>query len=90
MKITRRISGSKAFTVLALVLVLLAIAGLIAASPLGFSLLGGANGYWDRLSSIAQTYAAASALLSVLALISRPARRRSRARKPDGGESPTC
>lgn len=69
MKITRRISGSKAFTALALVLVLLAIAGLIAASPLGFSLLGGANGYWDRLSSIAQTYAAASALLSVLALI---------------------
>lgn len=36
---------------------------------MAFSLLGGRTGAWERLSFIGQTYAAASALLSVLALL---------------------
>jgi hypothetical protein len=51
-----------------LLIVLLAI-GLIAASPAVLELYGGATGEWERLSFIGQTYGAASAVLSVLAVI---------------------
>lgn len=56
---------------LALVLLLLVLAtvGLIGASPIALRLFQGATGEWERLSFIGQTYGAASAILSVLALI---------------------
>ncbi|WP_211302765.1 DUF6082 family protein [Allonocardiopsis opalescens] len=43
--------------------------GLTAASPLALDAIGGAVGYWERLSLIGQTYGAAGAFLSVLALV---------------------
>jgi hypothetical protein len=54
--------------VVTLLLIVLAI-GLIAASPAALELYGGATGEWERLSFIGQTYGAASAVLSVLAVI---------------------
>lgn len=43
--------------------------GIVTASPLALGGLGGMASDWNRLSLIGQTYGAASALLSVLALI---------------------
>jgi uncharacterized membrane protein len=51
-----------------LLIVLLAV-GLIALSPIALGLYEGATSEWERLSFIGQTYGAASAVLSVLALI---------------------
>ena len=56
------------FAVTLLLIVLLAV-GLIALSPVALGLYGGAPAEWERLSFIGQTYGAASAILSVLALI---------------------
>jgi uncharacterized protein DUF6082 len=55
---------------IALVMLLVAISlGGVAFSPLALNGVGGLAKDWDRLSLIGQTYGAASALLSVLALI---------------------
>jgi len=43
--------------------------GLIGASPFALAVFTGATRHWERLSFIGQTYGAASAVLSVLALI---------------------
>jgi len=51
-----------------LVLVIVILAGLVVISPLALGGLGGLARDWDRLSLIGQTYGAASALLSVIAL----------------------
>jgi hypothetical protein len=51
-----------------LLLVLLGI-GLIGISPLALDVFHGSTNHWNRLSSIGQTYGAASAVLSVLAVI---------------------
>ncbi|WP_345555547.1 DUF6082 family protein [Streptomonospora halophila] len=53
-------------TVLLLVVVALVLVGF---SPLGLRAFGGADGEWERLSLIGQTYGAVSALISVLALV---------------------
>ncbi|MEV6983207.1 DUF6082 family protein [Sphaerisporangium sp. NPDC051017] len=55
-------------TVLLLIVITL-ISTLVALSPLALNWLDGRAGDWERLSFIGQTYGAASALLSVLALI---------------------
>lgn len=52
-----------------LTLIIAATIGIVTASPLALGGLGGMAKDWDRLSLIGQTYGAASALLSVLALI---------------------
>jgi hypothetical protein len=52
-----------------LILVMLLVVGLIGASPLALNGFQGAKDHWERLSFIGQTYGAASAILSVLALI---------------------
>lgn len=51
-----------------LLLVVLGV-GLIGVSPLALDVFHGSTTHWDRLSSIGQTYGAASAVLSVLAMI---------------------
>lgn len=51
-----------------LVLAIVGLTGLVVFSPLALGGLGGLAGDWDRLSLIGQTYGAASALLSVIAL----------------------
>ena len=51
-----------------LILVIVAIIGLVVISPLAMAGLGGLASDWGRLSLIGQTYGAASALLSVIAL----------------------
>jgi len=50
-------------------LVVFVAVGLIGASPIALGLFKGATDRWERLSFIGQTYGAASAILSVLALI---------------------
>lgn len=52
-----------------LVLLVLLAAGLVGVSPLALDFFTGTPGYWERLSFIGQTYGAASALLSVVAII---------------------
>ncbi|WP_238580898.1 DUF6082 family protein [Streptomonospora alba] len=42
---------------------------LVGVSPLGLRAFGGADGEWERLSLIGQTYGAVSALIAVLALV---------------------
>lgn len=49
-------------------LALMGVIGLVVISPLAMGGLGGLAEDWDRLSLIGQTYGAASALLSVIAL----------------------
>ncbi len=62
--------GASRTTVAATFLLLvLAGIGLIGASPIALSVFGGTTNHWQRLSFIGQTYGAASALLSVLALV---------------------
>jgi hypothetical protein len=51
-----------------LILVIVGIIGLVVVSPLAMGGLGGLASDWGRLSLIGQTYGAASALLSVIAL----------------------
>lgn len=52
-----------------LLFVVLVAIGLIGASPLALTAFNGAANRWQRLSFIGQTYGAASAVLSVLAVI---------------------
>jgi hypothetical protein len=52
-----------------LVLLAAAVIGLVAISPLALGGLGGLASDWNRLSLIGQAYGAASALLSVIALV---------------------
>jgi hypothetical protein len=59
----------KATTSVLLALLILLATGLIGLTPLALSALRGTNTNWERLSYIGQTYEAASALLSGLALI---------------------
>lgn len=56
---------------LAIIFALLAAvsASLVGLSPLMLDVFRGGSGYWERLSFIGQTYGAASALLSVFAII---------------------
>ncbi|GAA4920117.1 DUF6082 family protein [Streptomonospora salina] len=58
-------------TSLAVIVVLLVAvaASLVGLSPLVLDVFRGGNSYWERLSFIGQTYGAASALLSVFAII---------------------
>lgn len=62
-------SASRMRAVVTLLLIVLLAIGLIALSPVVLGLYGGATPEWERLSFIGQTYGAASAILSVLALI---------------------
>jgi uncharacterized membrane protein len=55
-------------TVLLLLLAVTAVA-LIGVSPIALGIFHGATGKWERLSFIGQTYGAASAIVSVLALV---------------------
>ncbi|MFD0851204.1 DUF6082 family protein [Actinomadura adrarensis] len=52
-----------------LVLLLVLVTGLVGLSPLGLGLFMGGKDEWERLSFIGQTYGAASAVLSALALV---------------------
>ncbi|MDA2803313.1 DUF6082 family protein [Nocardiopsis suaedae] len=58
----------KAFPLVVALLSLTAVA-LVLASPLALRAFGGADGEWERLSLIGQTYGAVSALIAVLALV---------------------
>jgi Family of unknown function (DUF6082) len=55
--------------VVTLLLVVVLSIGLIGISPLALGAFHGSTEHWNRLSSIGQTYGAASAVLSVLAVI---------------------
>ncbi|WP_424534621.1 DUF6082 family protein [Sphaerisporangium viridialbum] len=59
----------QALITILLLIVIILISALVALSPLALSLLDGQAADWERLSFIGQTYGAASAILSVLALI---------------------
>jgi Family of unknown function (DUF6082) len=65
--------GAPRFTRISLVVTLLLVVvlsvGLIGVSPLALDAFHGSTSHWNRLSSIGQTYGAASAVLSVLAII---------------------
>jgi uncharacterized BrkB/YihY/UPF0761 family membrane protein len=52
-----------------LLLVALTSVALIGISPIALEVFHGATGKWERLSFIGQTYGAASAIISVLALV---------------------
>jgi uncharacterized membrane protein len=52
-----------------LLLVALTAVALIGISPIALGVFHGATGRWERLSFIGQTYGAASAIISVLALV---------------------
>jgi uncharacterized membrane protein len=55
-------------TVFLLLIALVAVT-LIGISPIALGIFHGATGKWERLSLIGQTYGAASAIISVLALV---------------------
>ncbi|GAA4624554.1 hypothetical protein GCM10023196_025160 [Actinoallomurus vinaceus] len=55
--------------VVTLLLIVVLSVGLIGVSPLALDVFHGSASHWNRLSSIGQTYGAASAVLSVLAVI---------------------
>src|SRR5919198_2533451 len=61
--------ASRVLVVVTLLLIVLLSIGLIVASPAALELYGGATSEWERLGFIGQTYSAASAVLSVLAVI---------------------
>lgn len=52
-----------------LILIVILGVGLIGVSPLALDIFGGPTGHWERLNYIGGTYGAASAILSVLAVI---------------------
>lgn len=60
--------SSRVPLIVILLIVVLSI-GLIGASPFALDAFRGSTSYWNRLSAIGQTYGAASAVLSVLAVI---------------------
>lgn len=61
-------SSRVSLSVILLLIVVLSV-GLIGASPLVLDSFHGSTSHWNRLSAIGQTYGAASAVLSVLAVI---------------------
>jgi uncharacterized membrane protein len=64
-------AGKHKKAVASVLVLLIALAGvaLIGVSPIALGLFDGATGKWERLSFIGQTYGAASAIISVLALV---------------------
>lgn len=62
-------ASSKVSLVVILLLIVVLSVGLIGASPLALDAFHGSTSHWNRLSAIGQTYGAASAVLSVLAVI---------------------
>lgn len=68
----RRIGNHRiksAFTTVVLLLIAMAAVALIGISPIALQAFDGTTGTWERLSFIGQTYGAASAIVSVLALV---------------------
>jgi hypothetical protein len=61
--------ASRVLVAVTLLLIVLLAVGLIAVSPVALGLFEGPTDEWERLSFIGQTYGAATAVLSVLALI---------------------
>src|SRR5881227_922280 len=64
----RRRAAQGALTLLLLLIAMTAVA-LIGVSPIALGVFNGDTRHWERLSFIGQTYGAASALISVLALV---------------------
>lgn len=62
-------NGRRLFIISLIILSVAAAIGLVVISPLALGGLSGLAQNWDRLSLIGQTYGAASALLSVIALV---------------------
>lgn len=58
-----------ALTTVLLLLIAVTAVALIGLSPIALGIFHGATGKWERLSFIGQTYGAASAIVSVLALV---------------------
>lgn len=58
-----------ALTAVLLLLIAVVAVALIGISPIALGIFHGATGKWERLSFIGQTYGAASAVVSVLALV---------------------
>lgn len=56
-------------TAVTLLLIVIAMVGVVVASPLALGVFGGAAEEWERLSFIGQTYGAISALIAVFALV---------------------
>lgn len=61
--------SSRTFNAVTLLLIVVAAVGAIGVSPIALGLFHGATSRWERLSFIGQTYGAASAVISVLALV---------------------
>jgi uncharacterized membrane protein len=61
--------GRQRYAVVVTLLVVLLGVALISLSPLALGVFHGATAQWERLSFIGQTYGAASAIISVLALV---------------------
>lgn len=61
--------SSRVSLIVILLLIVVLSVGLIGASPLALDVFHGSTSHWNRLSAIGQTYGAASAILSVLAVI---------------------
>jgi hypothetical protein len=66
-----RRAGHRNGALTTVLLLLIAVVGvaLIGISPIALGIFHGATGKWERLSFIGQTYGAASAIISVLALV---------------------
>jgi uncharacterized membrane protein len=65
----RTANRNGALTTALLLLIALVAVALIGISPIALGIFHGATGKWERLSFIGQTYGAASAIISVLALV---------------------
>jgi hypothetical protein len=61
--------SSKGSLIVILLLIVVLSVGLIGASPLALDAFRGSTSHWNRLSAFGQTYGAASAILSVLAVL---------------------
>lgn len=61
--------SSRVSLIVILLLIVVLSVGLIGASPLALDAFRGSTSHWNRLSAIGQTYGAASAVLSVLAVL---------------------
>src|SRR3569833_2312821 len=61
--------SSRVSLIVILLLIVVLSGGLIGASPLALDVFQGSTSHWNRLSAIGQTYGAASAVQSVLAVI---------------------
>jgi uncharacterized membrane protein len=65
----RSVNRTNALSTALLLLLAVAAVALIGISPIALEVFHGATGKWERLSFIGQTYGAASAIVSVLALV---------------------